>query len=85
MAIFGIIIGLIGAAVGIVVGALGALVGIVLGFLGGALGLLPVLAPILLIIFGIVWLVKGSTASNVAGVRPEGGGPVPAHDPRHPG
>jgi hypothetical protein len=84
MAIIGIIVGLIGAAVGIVVGAVGGLVGIVLRLLGGSLGLLPILVPVLLITLGIIWLVKPSNASNVTGVRAEGGGPVPPHCPLNP-
>jgi len=81
MAIIGIIVGLIGAAVGIVVGMVGGLLGIVLGLLGGALGLLPLLLPILLMTVGIIWLVKGSNTRNVTGVRADGGGPAPPHNP----
>jgi hypothetical protein len=84
MAIIGIIVGLIGAAVGIVVGAVGGLVGMVLGLLGGALGLLPVLFPVLLMTLGIIWLVKGLNARNMAGVRAEGGSPAPPPNPGNP-
>jgi len=84
MAIIGIIVGLIGAAVGIVVGLVGGLVGLVLGILGGSLGLLPHLFPVVLITIGIIWLVKRSNASNVTGVRVEGGGPVPPYRPYNP-
>jgi hypothetical protein len=84
MAAIGIIVGLIGAAVGIVVGAVGGLVGIALGLLGGSLGLLPHLFPVLLITLGIIWLVKGSNARNVTGVRADGGGPTPPHSPCNP-
>jgi ABC-type microcin C transport system permease subunit YejE len=84
MAIIGIIVGLIGAAVGIVVGAVGGLVGMVLGLLGGALGLLPVLFPVLLMTLGIIWLVKGLNARNMAGVRADGSSPAPPHNPGNP-
>ncbi|MGA3327926.1 MAG: hypothetical protein ABSF45_25990 [Terriglobia bacterium] len=84
MAIIGIIVGLIGAAVGIVVGVVGGLVGMVLGLLGGSLGLLAHLFPAVLIILGIIWLVKGSNARNVTGVRADGGGPAPPHSPCNP-
>jgi hypothetical protein len=84
MAIIGIILGLIGAAVGIVVGAIGGLVGMVLGLLGGAIGLLPILFPVLLVTFGIIWLVKGSNARSVTGVPAHGGGSAPPHAPGNP-
>ena len=84
MAGLGIILGLIGAAVGIMVGAVGALVGIVLGLLGGALSMLPHLFPVVLITIGIIWLVKGSNARNVTGVRADRGGPAPQHSSGNP-
>ena len=68
MAAIGIVVALILAAVGIVVGIVGGLAGAVLGLLGGTLGLLPHLVPIVLITLGIIWLVKGSSSKNAAGV-----------------
>jgi hypothetical protein len=84
MAAIGIIVGLIGAAVGILVGLVGGLVGIVLGLLGGSLGLLPHLFPVVLIILGTIWLVKGSKPRNVTAVRADHSGPAPPHNPCNP-
>ena len=84
MAAIGIIVGLIGAAVGIVVGVVGGLVGGALGLLGGTLGLLPHLVPVVLIALGIIWLVKGSSPKNAAGVRANQGGTVRPQSPGNP-
>jgi hypothetical protein len=51
----GIVVGLVGAAIGTVIGLAGALVGL-------GVGLLVPLSPILLLVLGIVWLAKGSSA-----------------------
>jgi hypothetical protein len=81
MAVIGIIVGLVGAAVGIVVGLVGGLVGIGIGLVGGVFGLLPLLIPLALIAAGIIWLVKGSDARNLAGARSAHGEPRPQHSP----
>ena len=81
MAIFGIILGLFGAAVGIAVGVVAGLGGMVLGLLGGSLGLLPHLFPVVLIVIGIIWLVKGSRSRSAEGVRTDRGGSAPPHGP----
>jgi hypothetical protein len=76
MAAIGILFGLIGAAVGILVGLVGGLIGMVLGLFGGSLGLLPHLFPVVLIILGTMWLVKGSKPRNASRIDADRGGPV---------
>jgi hypothetical protein len=84
MAIFGIILGLYGAAVGIAVGVVAGLGGMVLGLLGGSLVLLPHLFPVVLIVIGIIWVVKGSRSRSAAVVSPNHGGSAPPHGPGNP-
>ena len=80
MAAIGVIVRLIGAAVGIAVGVLGGLLRGVLGLLGGTLGLLLHLFPLALITLGIIWLVKGSSPKNAAGVRVDRGDAAPSQN-----
>ena len=84
MAVFGIVLGLIGAAVGIVFGALGGLVGIAWGLLGGALGLLPHLFPVVLITLGIIWLVRGPSSKDVTGASAVRSNAAPPQGPCNP-
>jgi hypothetical protein len=69
MAIFGVLLALIAAAVGIVLGVVGGLVGIVAGLLGAALGLLCHFFPAVLLTVGIIWLVKASSSPKVVGSK----------------
>jgi hypothetical protein len=62
MGLFGILIGFFAAMAGVVAGLFGALFGVVMGFFG----LLLPLAPIILIVLGIVWLANGAPRHNVA-------------------
>lgn len=66
MGLFGILIGFLAAMVGVVAGVFGALFGVVMGFFG----LLLPLAPIILIVLGIVWLANGAPRQNVATGQP---------------
>ena len=84
MAAIGIIVALIVAAVGIAVGVVGGLAGAALGLLGSGLGLLVHLFPLVLIALGILWLLKGSNAGDVAGARAERGNVPPPQSPCKP-
>jgi len=84
MAIIGVIIGLIGAALGVVAGVVGGLVGVVAGLLGGSLAFVTHLFPVVLISIGIIWLVKGSNPRKVTGVRADRGIAVTPQSPYNP-
>lgn len=80
MAAIGIILGLIGAAIGIVIGLVAGLAGMVVGLLAGSLGLLIHVLPIVLIVLGTIWLVKGSKSKSTMGIQPSHAGPAPPHN-----
>jgi predicted lipid-binding transport protein (Tim44 family) len=78
----GIVIGLFAAAIGILVGLVGGLAGIGVGILGGAFGLLAHLLPIILIVAGIIWLVKGSSRGSISAAKTRQGQAAPTPAPR---
>lgn len=85
MVVFGVVLGLIGATIGIIVGLAGGLIGLAVGLLAGSLGLLMHVFPIVLIILGTVWLVKGSKPKSAMGIQPSHAGPAPPRSSRTPG
>ena len=78
MGLIGIVAGVAGALVGAAAGIAGALLGVVLALLGCLVGVAPVVFPVILIVLGLIWLVKGSNQRHAAEVR-AGGGPAPPH------
>jgi hypothetical protein len=80
MAAIGIILGLIGAAIGVVIGLVAGLAGMVVGLLAGSLGLLIHVFPIVLIVLGTIWLVKGSKPKSPMGIQPSHAGPASSHN-----